>query len=277
MDLKRLKDTPPWEWPEDAGRVFLEVILNRELDTPERVLAAVMAGDYTVINDDLAGTLLAVVKDDTEDDELRSEATTSLGTALENAFIMGFDDPDDILVSESLYNEIRATLQTLYMSQELPKIVRRKILEGSVRSPEQWHPEAVREAYAQDDREWRLTAVFCMRFVDGFSEQILETLENEDPEFRYHAVRAAEAWEVEAAWLAVRRILEAEDEDKRLLIAAMDASVTVNPNEAGTYLHAFTKSRDDDLVEAAFEAMGMIEALTDNDRPDGDGKSVFIP
>jgi hypothetical protein len=30
MDLKRLKDTPPWEWPEDAGKTFLGELLDSE-------------------------------------------------------------------------------------------------------------------------------------------------------------------------------------------------------------------------------------------------------
>ncbi len=28
MDLKTLKDTPPWDWPEDAGKMILEILVN---------------------------------------------------------------------------------------------------------------------------------------------------------------------------------------------------------------------------------------------------------
>jgi len=237
MDLKQIETIPAWEWPEDADQVFLDVLLNRGQDSSDRLLAAALAGDYTVINDDLAVALLAVVKDDTEDEDLRSEAAISLGTTLENAFVMGFEDPDDIIISKPLYNEISETLQTLYMSHELPKTLKRRIFESSVRSPLPWHQQAVREAYAQDDREWRLTSVFCMRFVASFSEQILKALESDDPEFRYNAILAAEAWEFKAAWPAVRRILETEEEDKGLLLAAIDATVSINPHEAGAYIY----------------------------------------
>jgi hypothetical protein len=49
--------------------------------------------------------------------------------------------------------------------------VRRRVLEASVRAPQDWHQEAIREAYSSGDESWRLTAVFCMRFVRGFKDQ----------------------------------------------------------------------------------------------------------
>jgi hypothetical protein len=32
MDLKLLKDTPPWEWPKDAGKMFLEILNSDKAD-----------------------------------------------------------------------------------------------------------------------------------------------------------------------------------------------------------------------------------------------------
>jgi len=29
MDLKTLRDTPPWDWPESAGEMFLEGFVQR--------------------------------------------------------------------------------------------------------------------------------------------------------------------------------------------------------------------------------------------------------
>jgi hypothetical protein len=52
------------------------------------------------------------------------------------------------------------------------------VLEASVRAPQDWHLDAIREAYSSTDEAWSLTAVFCMRFVRGFNEQILEALES---------------------------------------------------------------------------------------------------
>jgi hypothetical protein len=54
------------------------------------------------------------------------------------------------------------------MDASVPTDVRRRILEASVRAPQDWHRDAIRAAYASDDDVWRLTAVFCMRSVRGF-------------------------------------------------------------------------------------------------------------
>lgn len=44
----------------------------------------------------------------------------------------------------------------------VPKEVRRRVLEGSVRAPQDWHKDAITEAYAGNDELWKLTAVFAM-------------------------------------------------------------------------------------------------------------------
>ena len=85
MDLKIFADTPPWEWPEDAAKIFLEVLRDDQADESERLLAVELAGDSTVINDELADELLAIVSDDKDSDSLRARAAISLGPALEYA------------------------------------------------------------------------------------------------------------------------------------------------------------------------------------------------
>ncbi len=51
MGLKIFIDTPPWEWPEDADKMFLGNLSDDQADESERLLAAELAGDSTVIND----------------------------------------------------------------------------------------------------------------------------------------------------------------------------------------------------------------------------------
>ena len=53
MDLKTLLDTPPWDWPTDAGRMFRKILIDQRADESDRLVAAELAGDFTVINDDL--------------------------------------------------------------------------------------------------------------------------------------------------------------------------------------------------------------------------------
>jgi len=71
MDLKTLLDTPPWDWPKDAGRMFRKILINQRADESDRLVAAELAGDFTVINDDLADALLAVVGSADEPEQLR--------------------------------------------------------------------------------------------------------------------------------------------------------------------------------------------------------------
>ena len=60
-----------------------------------------------------------------------------------------------------------------------------------MRAPQDWHENAVGSAYASGDDTWKLTAVFCMRFVRGFDGQIVEELDNTDTAIELEAVLAA--------------------------------------------------------------------------------------
>ena len=150
-----------------------------------------------------------------EPEELRAKAAISLGPVLEQSDIeMGddgeFDDPDDVPISEKTFRKIQQSLRKVYLDTAVPKLTRRRILEAAVRAPEDWQTQAIRTAYASDDPEWKLTAVFCMRYVRGFEKQILEALESPDPKIHYEAISAAGNWEVDAAWPHVTALLESQ-------------------------------------------------------------------
>jgi len=100
MDLETLKDTPPWDWPEEAGDVFLGVLRDHQADGSDRLLAAELAGDSVVINDELVDALLSILCSNDESEELRGRAAISLGPALEYAYMDEFEDPDDVPISE---------------------------------------------------------------------------------------------------------------------------------------------------------------------------------
>ena len=223
MDVKTLNNTPPWEWPEEAGTTILGVLTDEHAEDSDRVLAAELAGDGVVVNDELANALLAIVGNPGDPEELRGTAAISLGPALEHADTFGFEDPDDLLISEAAFVRIQQALRDPFQEEAVPQDVRRRILEASVRAPQEWHIEAVRSAYSSEDGEWKLTAVFCMRFIRGFDEQILEALNSEDPEIHYEAVCAAGSWGVNAALSHVVELAFDSNSDKALRIAAIDA------------------------------------------------------
>ncbi|MEK7836525.1 MAG: hypothetical protein AAB328_00955 [candidate division NC10 bacterium] len=265
MDVKALKDTPSWEWPEGAGKKFLDILRDGQAAESDRLLAAELAGDLAVINDELVAALLSILRSGDESEKLRGKAVISLGPVLEHADTHGFEDADDVPLAQHTFHRIRESLRKLYMDAGVPKDVRRQILEASVRAPQDWHPDAVRAAYASDDEAWRLTAVFCMRFVRGFDEQILEALDSKTPDIHYEAVCAAGNWEVDAAWPHITALVTSGGTDKPLLLAAIEAVARVRPQEAAEILNAFTDSDDEDIVEAVFEATAMAEGPSDED------------
>jgi hypothetical protein len=233
-----------------------------------------MAGEFCVINDDLALALLAVSGMDDKSDRIRGLSAIALGPALEDADLYGFEDPDEVPISEASFDTIQSTFETLFVNTDLPKEVRRRILEASVRAPQPWHKEAIRSAYADPDKDWELTAVFCMRFVHGFKKQILKALESDDSDIHCEAVNAAGDSEVDTAWAHIEALLTQSCTDKDLLLAAVDASVQIRPLEACALLTGLLNSEDEDIVDVVNEAIAMagsIAGLDYEDEFDEDG------
>jgi hypothetical protein len=272
MDLRTLLDIPPWDWPRDVGKRLQKTLIDRRAKAAERLVAAELAGDLTVMNDDLASALMTVVRSADEPDELRAKAATSFGAVLELADVEGFEDSDELPISERTFHNIQELLQQLYLDSGIPKNVRRRILEASVRAPESWHPGAIRAAYATGDRDWMLTAVFAMRWVRGFDDQILEAFKNGDPQIHIEAVEAAGTWALKGAWRQVLGLVTGAATPKPLLLAAIGAVASIRPTEARNVLEFLTDSDDEEIAEAADEAIAMAEAIPEEDDDEGDAR-----
>ena len=177
MDIKLLKDIPPWEWPKDAGRMFLEILNSDKADESDRLLAAELAGDFTVINDELVDALLSILSNRDEPELLQGQAVISLGPILEH-----------------------------------------------------FHTD--------------------------------------------QAVCAAGNWEVSAAWSHIKGLVTPEDTEKSLLLAAIGALACIRPQEARDILVDLTTLNDEDIVEAAYEAMAMSGVLLDEDYDDEEDEFI---
>lgn len=278
MKLSSLRDLDPWEWPDDCAETFLATLRNPRASTSDRLVAAELAGDFTVVNDTLANALMDVLTNPGESEDMRCMAAISLGPALEAADMADFSDPEateldaDSPISESLFQDIRERLRRVYADSSLPGRLRRCVLETSARAPLDWHPEAVRAAYDRGGEEWRATAVACMTYVGGFEAQIVEALEHSNPEVQLEAIRAAGNWGIDAAWDRVSALALAEEADKALRLAAIDAVSTIRPEEAMELLGDLADSGDDILAEAASEAIAVAGFGDDEeDGEDGDG------
>ncbi len=267
MNLEMLKRTPPWEWPEGADKVLLGVLRDNRAGATARLLAAELAGELVVMNDELAGALLTILGNGGEAADLRGTAAIALGPALEHADTAGFEEVEDIVISEKMFREIRQALRELYKNTDEPEHLRRVALEASVRAPEDWHTEAIQKAYASGREGWRRTAVFCMGYVRGFDEQILDALDSSDPEIQYQAVTAAGNWGLAAAGPHIGGLIEdavaGRDVDKPLLLAAIEAVASVRPDDAAAILDPLTDAEDEEIAEAAVDALAVAGAWGD--------------
>jgi len=266
--------------------LLLKTLVDQQAKESDRLIAAELAGENVVTNDDLADALLAIVSSGDEPEKLRAKAAISLGPVLEQGYIElvdneEFDDPESVPISLDTFHNIQDLLHQLYLDASNSKKVRRRILEAAVRAPQDWHTSAIRAAYSSGDQDWVLTAVFAMRHVRGFDDQILEALESADPAIHYEAVNAAGGWELDAAWPHVVALVKSPSTPKLLRLAAIDAVANIRPQEAGEILADLTDSRDEEIAAAAEEAIAMAQAMSgeadeeeEEDEEEDDGKWI---
>jgi len=282
MRMHLLAAIPPWEWPSDASDQIQAVLADQTELGSERLLAAELAGDLVVMNDELAQELLRIIGSQGEPSNLRAQAALSLGAALEEADMFDSGDPDFPTLGEAMLARSKKALQACYQDPGVPKEVRRRALEASVRSEDSWHPGAVRAAYHDGDREWKLTAVFCMRFVEGFEEEIVETLSSDDADILYEAILAARDSQVSEAWPTVRDLTlsaaagvplvpDDPDAERAIVLAAISAVAAIRPLEAAEVLEGLVDSEDEEYAEAALEALEVMDDLWGLEEDEEDG------
>jgi len=100
--------------------------------------------------------------------------------------------------------------------------------------------------------------VFCLWHREAFED------------IHYQAVCAAGNWEVDAAWSHIASLATTELTDKSLRLAAIEAVGNIRPQEAAELLLELTQSDDQDIVDAAYEAMAMSGWFPDEDYDDDD-------
>lgn len=274
MNVKGLGDVAPWDWPEGTDTMLLKVLQDDGATESDLFLAIPAAGDIVVVNDDLVDALLSILRDGERAETLRARAAIGLGPVLEHADTEGFDDSEESPITERTFQTIQRSLRMLYSDAAAPKQVRRRILEASVRAPEDWHRRAVAAAWSSGDEAWMLTAVFCMRFVRGFDEQILDALESQNRDIHYEAVVAAGNWGIERAWPHVAALLRSSAVDKDLLLAGIEAVASIRPDEAFAILNGLADSDDEDIVNAVHEALTMAQGMMDDEARADDDEDV---
>lgn len=271
LDLEELWDMPPWEWPKNTELALLRLLQDREAPEEDRRTAVYLIGALCGNFEKPFRACLKILTCPAEPESLRCAAAIALGPSLEQMDCLSgpeLEDPDfaeEPWIPQALFLEAKTTLYDLWQSPEVPKTVKRKILEASVRSPQAWHSKAIRTAYSADDTEWKLSAVFAMQYVRGFETEILEALEHPDPDIHCEAVRAAGEWCLNKAWPHVRSILRKAPKDKNLLLAAIEAAPGLSPSEAGELISPYLDSKDEDIAETAMEAVPLLDMEEDEE------------
>lgn len=137
--------------------------------------------------------------------------------------------------------------------------VRRRALEAIANSSHDIVAEAIEQAYQNHDQRMQTSAIFAMgrSCDDRWAEYVLNELENESPEFRYEAARAAGELQLEEAIPALSGM--AFDNDVDLRDVAIWALGEIGGKEAVRVLSLLAndaKSQDDrDLLDAIEDAM----------------------
>jgi hypothetical protein len=262
IDIDVLKDTPPWEWPQNAAEVIVEAIHDTDADLESRVIATHLAGDIVVMSDEMANVLLSILLDDRQPEALRGQAAISLGPGLDMADVEDYDEDDPYSeppFSQKTFHEIKKTLRSIEGDDKVPKLVRRRALEAAVRAPEDWQADAIQVAYASGDSEWQTTAVFCMQYVRDFEPQILESLKSADPAILREAIVSAGASGLKSAWPEIEKLISSTKTEKSLLTVAIIAAAQVNPLESRDAIEEFAVSEDEEIAYAAQEALEILD------------------
>jgi HEAT repeat protein len=212
-----------------------------------------------VMDDELAGKLVGIIQSDAGA-ELRGSAAIALGPALEEAFEVGFDDEldndfDIRVLGQSRVVEIQRVLRSMHDDEKQPSLVRRMCLEASVRAPQDWHPAAVLAAHQRSDKDWKMTALFCMGRLPGFEAEILEALSAADSDIVVEAVRSAGLSELNAAGPVILDLAASETPEPRVRCAAVEALALLETEGIEELLVSLTESDDESLAQAAFESL----------------------
>lgn len=190
--------------------------------------------------------------------EVRAAAAQSLGAYL----LLGeLEDLDATLAAA-----VERALQDAYQVQEETQ-VRRRILESLAYSAATNIPSLIRQAYEEDDEGMRISAVFAMgRSADPrWRDIVLAELVSTDTVMQFEAARAS--GELELAEAVPDLIDLLDDEDIDLRDTAIWALGRIGGPEARRALRACADSGDEDLVDAAQEALEELNFLSGEDLP----------
>ncbi len=258
----------------EENRILIAELRDPDADTRLETLAEIA----DEIDDELTVEMERMLLEDASD-EVRARVPIALGPALELCYWELDDDgrlppPDPYNtapLSQGVYDRLVETLRRVYLDGATPELVRRRVLEGAVRSPQPWQEKAVAAAYRSGEERWRITAVFCMGHLRGFEDEIVEAFESGSELVRFEAIRAAGQGVVKRLAGPFQALAEdpAADVDERLV--AIEALPNMEHPRNFEILTRLCADREEAVAEAAEEALLEVSMLAlADDMLDGD-------
>ena len=136
-------------------------------------------------------------------------------------------------ITERMFHEIQDQLRQVFLDNTVPKEVRRRILEASGRATNDWHQNAIEQAFSNGDPEWKANR--CVR--DGLRHGLRQAdprgLEGSRSGDSRTSSQSGRHVELEAAWAHALALIQDRKTPKPLLLAAIGAVASIHPHEAG--------------------------------------------
>jgi len=162
-------------------------------------------------------------------------------------------DSDDIQIAQQL-------AYTTWHNHQEPIEIRRRALEAFANCTDDRLPAMIAEAYKSHLTEVQASALFAMgrSYDNQWNEIVLKELDNENPQIRYEAIRAAGELEIKKAVQQLGRLAR-DDSDREIMLMAIWSLGEIGgdlPTKILTRLAEMAEeSDDDDLIDAIDEAI----------------------
>jgi len=238
----RLEEIGEADFETDFSEVFKVCLV----DSDPQVRAAGIEGLWEVQDVVLIRPLIRILQQDASM-AVREAAAISLSRFALLAELGDLPSRPADLVWDALWNAVHAPQEDI--------TVRRRAIESLAYFDRPEVTQLIESAYQDEEAMMRISAVFAMgRSADErWNERVVAELEQDDPQMRYEAARAAGALRVTEAVPVLSRMVA--DPDLEVKLAAVWALGQIGGPEAKRVLEICSEQGDDALQDAAGEAL----------------------
>jgi HEAT repeat protein len=239
---------------------FDAIYLSSVHDADPRVRIAALEGLWEYQDRSFIPVLIGAMQAD-EDSRVRAAAAIGLGRFV----VMG--EFGELRASDraALEDALTEAINDLAESED----VRGRALEALGAHSEPWVRDLIADAFSSGSHRLEVSALHAMgRSCDvDWLPEVIQQMQNDDPEFRYEAATAAGMIADESAVPHLAFLVH--DEDGEVQETAVEALAEIGGPEARAVLVRLLSSGDEWLQEAAREALATMDlAGADDDEPD---------